>query len=203
MLKGQKIVIKLLMLSVLFLSGCSKSEKLNSDATLVNIVIQLTKKSKDDLYKLDLKPISIKEKLSKYYNFKYKGKPIYQVVKGYDSENDSIIYDDSLQQKKRMKFWSLKFKSIDSLFSKIEIENILKDTIASTFGNKGLINVKLIESQKDDSNSTFGVNRISKPYYGKDKNLAIVMHSFRNYSTFFIFKKGVSDWVLLKKIENL
>ena len=195
-----KLVIKACL--IFLFSNNSMGQTNYDNYVLLNKVIILTKQKKHNTYKL-LKSIgSNTDKLDKYYRFKYFKKPIYKIASGYDEETNSIIYNDSLNQKKREYIWKKKYSILDSLFTKMDIEYMLQQNENQlwTWDEDKLGDNIDISS---DNSLSYG-NKIYKPLYSLSGEHAIVLHeSLKSFMSFFIFKKEKSDWIIIDSILNI
>lgn len=199
MQKVQKHVINSLILFLLFTINCN-SQNDNVDYLLLNKVIKLTTRLEDYTYNLTKRINADQSDLRKYYDYRYLKEPFYEVLKDYDEEKDSIVYDSKDKQKKRKLRWNLKCKIIDSLFAKEDIERFLEPKEMLSFWNAE----KFINFNMNIELVRYRGNYISKPYYRKDNKYAIVLHYFKGTKTLFIFKNITeSNWELYSRIDNL
>lgn len=202
--KGQKHVISLFLILLIF--NCEAQTNID-DYSFLNKTILLTKKDKS-AYKLNENKNANKNHLQKYYDFRYLNKPIFRIVEGFNEENDSIIYDNK-SSKKLNKSWNLQYSILDKVFSKEDIEHILKQVQKSKWDTTKLDdNIEVMKTikraDKNRKNFNFRGNTISEPLYSIDKKHAIIQHhSAKTFTTLFVFKKDGDDWVKIGSVENL
>jgi len=188
------IFINLLMFTTL---SC-KSQNNNVDVILLNKVIKSTKLANDSIYKLNENINYSKDRLNKYYKYKFLNKPFYDVIIDYNKENDSIIYENTKNEKQRDSIWSVKYSIIDSLFSKEDIEYFIKQE-GNAKWDFNRLKIKGVNIKK----SVIGGNYISVPFYSLNGKYAIIEHkSLKKFTTLFIFKKLKKRWELIDSIKN-
>ena len=195
-------VVKLVIKTCLFFlfSSNINGQTINDNYLLLNKVIKLTKTKPDSTYKLLKSVNSNKDKLEKYYKFRYYNKPIYKVLIDYDEKKDSLIYDNVENQKKRERIWSLKYKILDSLFTKKDIEYFLEQDKLWLWNNNNLSNNVYLS---EDTGWSFG-NIIYKPYFSLNGKYALVQHaSAKKFTSFYIFSKKSDEWIFIDSIVNI
>lgn len=195
-------VVKLVIKTYLFFlfSSNINSQTIDDNYLLLNKVIKLTKTQPDCAYKLLKSVNSNKDKLEKYYNFKYYNKPIYKVLIDYDKKKDSLIYDNVKNQKRRKRIWSLKYKILDSLFTKKDIEYFLGQNKLWQWNKNNLSNNVYLS---EDIGLSYG-NIIYKPYFSLNGKYALVQYrSAKKFTSFYIFSKKSDEWIFIDSIGNI
>ncbi|MDG5492862.1 hypothetical protein [Psychroserpens sp. SPM9] len=195
MQKEQKHVISILIIFLLIIFNCN-SQDVNDDYVILNKIIELTSVSKGDSYNLRKRINADQSDLLKYYDYRFLNKPFYTILKDYNEEKDSIIYDSEKIQEKRKNRWDLKCKLVDSLFTKYDIENFIKPHEMLSFWEKDRVNnASLVKNTG---------NYISRPYYREDYKYAIVLHYYNGKKTLYILKNNEKlGWHYFSKIDNL
>jgi len=199
MQRDQKLVINIILLTLIFISY-SSAQKIEDKYKLVTKIIERTTKENKNEYKLRERPL-LTDALKKYYNYKYNNKAIYTVMKESSKKEDSII---NISNKT---IWSKKYKLIDSLFNKKDIEHILHQIKNKRKSN----DINIWESQKItypikiiENKVMAGCNSISSPYYSLNGKFALLEHnSLKTFTTLYIFKKKKKRWILLGTIDNI
>ena len=205
MQKAQKLAIKLGL--ILFISSINYNHaQINDDAYyLLDKIIQLTKQPNDSIFELSSRNEIGKEFFRKYYNFRFNDKPFYTSV-AYDSITDIIGYDTLKLEQNQIK-WKSKYRILDSVFTKEDIEQVVEIKTKDTKWDS----THIILNNKTNSlirwrNGDYFKNFISKPYYNQKMNHLFVVTSHYKKgrsTTIYIFKKEEDDWFQIDKIENV
>ncbi|MBQ0786144.1 MAG: hypothetical protein KBT69_01495 [Oceanihabitans sp.] len=204
MQKGQKHVTKLILIFLVLSVNYCKAQVNNDDYYFLDKIIQITKQPSDSVYQLSRRNETIGS-LRNYYDFRFKHRPFYTTFV-YDSITDRVGYD-TLQLKQNRIKWKAKYRVMDSVFTKEDIEQIIEAELKDTkwdstnivFNNKKNLLIKW-------TNSYYSKNFISKPYYNEKKDHAFLVSSHNikgTTTTFYVFKKEEEDWSLVDKIENV
>jgi hypothetical protein len=205
MQKAQKLAIKLGLI-VLISSINYSHAQINDDAYyLLDKIIQLVKQPNDSIYELSSRNEIGKGFFRKYYNFRFNDKPFHTTIT-YDSIADIIGYDTLKLEQNRIK-WKAKYRILDSVFTKEDIEQIMELKVKDTKWDSA----NVIFNSKTNSlirwcNGDYCKNFISIPYYNEKRNhLFVATSHYKNgrSTTMYIFKKDEEDWLLIDKIENV
>ena len=199
MQKGLKHATKLLIICcALFINYCF-SQSSNSEYFFLDKIIEKTISETDSVYVLSKTQSAEHTFLKKYYNYRYKNKPLY-----YSFEEDSLTKEikiDSLSLKKNSKNWKDKYRVLDSLFSKRDFEKIIQlknskwDTTNNYFNNKSNL--------KFNWCNYYCENAISKPFFNEEKKYAFVLHTTKNHNTtIYIFRRKENKWHIYSIIHN-
>lgn len=205
MQKAQKLAIKLGL--IVFISFINYSHaQINDDAYyLLDKIIQLTKQPNDSIYELSSRNETGKDFFRKYYNFRFNNKPFYTTIT-YDSITDIIGYDTLKLEQNRIK-WKAKYRVLDSVFTKEDIEQIMELKVKDTkWDSTNIIFNSKMNSLIRWNNGDYYKNFISKPYYNLKRNHLFIIYSRikrTSSTTMYIFKKDEEDWLLIDKIENV
>lgn len=205
MQKAQKLAIKLGL--ILLISSIDYSHaQINGDAYyLLDKIIQLTKQPNESNYELSSRNEIGKGFFRKYYNFRFNDEPFFTTVT-YDSITDIIGYDTLKLEQNRIR-WKAKYRILDSMFTKEDIERIMEAKVKDTKWDSTNI---IFNSKKNLAirwcNGYNCKNFISIPYYNEKKNHLFVVNSQIKKgmtTTIYIFKKEEENWLLIDKIENV
>lgn len=204
MQKEQKLVIKLILYClILFINNSNAQEKVES-YYLLDQVIKLTKESNSKVYYLSERNGGNIDMLEKYYNYRFHDRPFYTTFT-YDSIADKIGYDTLQLEQNRVK-WKIKYRVMDSVFSKEDAEGFLKtkfnvnhwDSTYHFFTEKKELSIVFCDP------TLYCSNYISMPYLNRKRDHALISHSKKGaITTFFLFRRSKEDWVLIDRIENV
>ena len=194
-MKKQKVQRLVISICLLLFCNYNNAQTEKDDYILLNMVVELTKNIQDSTYHLLKHSHSGKEKLERYYRFRYFDEPMYRIIDDYDEKNDSLNYDNKENQKKHTKKWTIKYAIMDSLFTQKDIEYILKQKMRYDWNSEkieGNINISIVG------------NGISNPFYSLNGKLALVIHgSLKTHTSFFFFKKENGLWVNVGSVKNI
>lgn len=204
MQKAQKHVSKIIFLFLILFINNINAQLIKDDYYFLDKIIQFNSNPNDSVFNLSNKNDGSKYLLKKYYEFRYYDKPFFKVFK-YDSINDKVGYDTIRLLKDNIK-WRHKYKVLDSLFTKEDIERIIdtkeeniKWDSTNVIFHKYNFSIKWCDSY-------YCKNSISKTYYNQKKNHAFIIANKTtkgNSTLIYIFKKEDNDWNLLNIIENV
>lgn len=206
MQKEQKHVIKLILIFlVLHINSCAAQEN-KDDYYFLNKIIKLTKQEKDSVYNLSQRNETGNVLLKNYYKFRFNDRPFYTTMV-YDSITDKVGYDTLQLQQNRIK-WKAKYRVLDSVFTKEDLDRLIarkRDTTKWDSTNIVFNNVKLPLIKW--TNSHYSNNFISKPYFNKKKSHAFVVtsHKIKRARTarIYVFKKEDEEWNVISEIYNV
>ncbi len=173
MQKAQKHVSKIIVLFLILFINDINAQLIKDDYYFLDKIIQFNSNPNDSVFNLSNKNDGSKYLLKKYYEFRYYDKPFFKVFK-YDSINDKIGYDTIRLLKDNIK-WKHKYKVLDSLFTKEDIERIIETKEENIkWDSTNVIFHKYNFSMKW-CDSYYCKNSISKTYYNQKKNHAFII----------------------------
>ncbi len=192
------VIRKVFLLSFVFMVlSCRESKE--DDVILLEKVILLEFNNKDTIL-INKRANFTTKAISRYYKFRFFNESPVRITKGYDKKREQIIWASTEEQEKLDIRFSNRFKVLDSLLAKKDIESLLEQSHnLSDWQEKDLNKIHDFKiSFKSNS------NRISKPIYTLNKKYAIICYDF-SYTdkNIIIYKKVNNNWVYVSIIKNV
>ncbi|WP_034060998.1 hypothetical protein [Lacinutrix jangbogonensis] len=205
MQKGQKHVIKLILLFLFLSVNCCKAKMDKNEYYFLDKMIQLTKQANDSVYHLSRRN-GTTGSLTNYYKFRFNNRSFYTTFT-YDSITGQDGIDTLELEQNRIK-WKAKYRILDNAFSREDLDKVIArkgdatkwDSTNIIFNNKKLPLIKW-------NNGYYSKNFISKPYYNEKKTHAFIVSSHKiktaRTARIYVFKKENEEWVVIDTIENV
>lgn len=203
MQRVQKLAIKLIVGCCFLYANNGNAQEDRDKYYFLDKIIQLTKKSGDSVYHLSRRNGIGRGALINYYEFRFNNRSFYTTFT-YDSITDKIGYD-TLQLEQNLIKWKAKYRVLDNVFSREDLERIIQNNREDTLWDI----TNLFSNRKNNlpinwSNSYYCKNAISKPYYNGKKDYTLIVYVEKGVnSIFFVFKKDEEDWKLIERVENV
>ena len=192
------VMIKNLVLINILLVIFSCQKSMNDDTVLLQKIISLEPNSILDT--ISKRANFTTKAIYNYHQIRFLNKSPLKIVEGYDKEKGKTIYGSKEEQQKLDTRFSDKFKKLDSLLTKKDVEFLIEQNRVTSNWKEEEINK--IENEKIYLNNS--TNRISKPIYSLNRKYALVCYDLYNTTKkIAVFKKMNNDWKHLFTIEDI